>query len=204
MMDWHAKLRLLRKHLNDDTDLSIVNFLKEPAPKQEIEETFRQFPSLSKEYGEFLAVSNGAYFAQVTFAGTLSCKLGSIDLLTRQWAGIDLGFIPFAKNAGGTGFFFASDGAIFRITRQSGSIEKIRIGSGFGDFLVNLIMGPRFPELIGVESWNLILQRYKSSRNSKPRPDGTSMRWCMKGVPRHGRRYDVEDQAEFEQVPARV
>ena len=147
MIDWREKFSTLQKKLSEDTEIAITNFLKEEAPQDEISSLISKFPHIDQDYINFLRISNGACLGQLTFAGTVSCKLGSIEKLSSRWLKMGLGmeFIVFAGDAGGAGLAFDQKNSIFAIFPRK---EAALLCTGFTKFFNEFLTGPRLPELV--------------------------------------------------------
>jgi hypothetical protein len=163
-MTWREKLEITRRSLPDHPTLEIVFELAAAgAPEAFISALRSQYPFITNDYLEFLRFSDGAQLWMFVLFGSKPSTFPSIPEARSRWASNLGDRLPIGEDPSGMCLVMERAGNIVTIDYTTDAGDHVEsLASTLGEFLDEVLLGPRFPEL------------FKDSREGPPENEWTA------------------------------
>jgi hypothetical protein len=109
-----------------------------------------QYPFLAQDYLDFLRTVDGLQIDMCCLFGSGATPFPSIPQAITRWSVYldSTRFVPIGEDAGGACFALKENGEIWRFDQDPPAPDNPKqLSASFSDFLDNVLMGSRFPEL---------------------------------------------------------
>jgi hypothetical protein len=155
-MTWYEKLQATRVALHDTPEMAIVfSEGKVAATEEFITTLIEQFPFVSEDYINFLRLVNGLQIDVCVLFGSGTTPFPSIFGAVNRWQDIiDISkVLPIGEDSTGSCFALNQKREIWRYDYDLPElINHNKLADTFPEFLNDVLMGQRFPDLFG-DNW---------------------------------------------------
>ena len=150
-MSWLEKLDQTRAMLSQNPELAIV--FSESLPGAS--ETFigflrKEFPFVDEQYLDFLRNTNGVQIDMFVLFGSEESVFPSVIEGLKRWTDVlhGSGALPIGEDPSGSCIAMSRDHKIILVSNDPPDPTNTRVlAADFGQFLDEVLMGPRFPQL---------------------------------------------------------